>query len=170
MNIKQRHFIKSTEIKELKDDILKQYDQQFVNSLFPKKARIEVILTEEGDTLFAINNEVTLWKSEKEGYIPVLTQLLENKIQLKTIVVDMGAIRFVTNKADIMRPGITRIDPSIKKGDIVQIVDETHNRALAVGKAIYDAEVMEKMTEGKVIKNLHTVKKDPVWDFVKEFK
>ena len=170
MNIKQRHFIKSTEIKELKEDIAKQYGQEFVNAMFPKKARIEVILTEEGDTLYAINNVVKLWKSEKEGFIPVLTQLLEKKIKLKTIVVDMGAIRFVTNKADVMRPGITEIDPAIKKGDIVQIVDETHKRALAVGKALYDADKMQKMTEGKVIKNLHTVKKDPVWDFVKEFK
>ncbi|MHA1149501.1 MAG: PUA domain-containing protein [Promethearchaeota archaeon] len=170
MNIKQRHFIKSTEIKELKEDITKQYGQEFVNSIFPKKARIEVILTEDGDILYAINNEVKLWHSEKEGYLPVLTQLLENKIKLKTIVVDMGAIRFVTNKADIMRPGITQIDPTIKKGDIVQVVDETHNRALAVGKALYNAENMQKMTEGKVIKNLHTIKKDPVWNFVKEFK
>jgi len=169
MNIKQRHFIKSSEIKALKEDILSQYDEKFVNQIFPKKCRIEKIITELGDILFAVNNKLKIWKS-KDSYIPVLTLLLESKVGLKTVVVDMGAIRFVTNRADIMRPGIVKIDPSIKKGDIVKIVDETHKRALAVGKALYDAKEMENKKSGKVILNLHTIKKDPVWKFAKEFK
>ncbi len=168
MNIKQRHFIKSTEIKILKADVLEQYDEVFVNQIFPKKSRIEWILTEAGDNLYAINNTLKLWKS-KDGYIPVLTLLLNNQVNIKTVVVDMGAIRFVANSADIMRPGITEIDPTIKKGDIVQIVDETHKRALAVGKSLFDAEEIQKKTTGKVIKNLHTIK-DNVWKFEKEFK
>ena len=100
-NIKQRHFIKSTEIKSLKTDILSQYDQLFIDQIFPKKCRIEVIHTEAGDILYAINNELKLWKS-KDGYIPVLTLLLNKKIKLKTVVVDMGAIRFViTSQVDL---------------------------------------------------------------------
>jgi len=169
MNIKQRHFIKSSEIKALKEDLLKIYDQAFLFNIFPKKCKIELILTETSDILYAINDELTLWKSA-DGYIPILTQLLDKKISLKTVVVDMGAIRFVTNRADIMRPGITKIDPTIKKGDIIQIVDETHKRALAVGKALYDASEMQNIATGKVIKNLHTIKKDPVWKFAKQFK
>ena len=168
MNIKQRHFIKHTEIRDLKDDILEQYSEDFVNQIFPKKCNVEVILTEAGDTLYAINNELKLWKST-EGYLPVLTLLLNNKVDLKTVIVDMGAVRFVTNGADVMRPGITKIDPSIKKGDILQIKDETHNRALAVGKAMFNAKEMEAKTSGKVIKNLHTIK-DSVWKFEKTFK
>ena len=35
MKIKQRHFIKSSEIKILKDEMLKQYDQKFIESIFP---------------------------------------------------------------------------------------------------------------------------------------
>ncbi len=168
MNIKQRHYIKSSEIKTLKEDILNQYDENFIDQIIPKKARIEVIYTEAGDTLYAINGELKLWKSE-EDYIPVLTLLLKGDISIKTIIVDMGAIKFVTNGADIMRPGITKIDPSIYKGDIVKIVDETHGRALAVGKAMYDAEEMAKIAKGKVVKNLHTIK-DSVWTFAREFK
>ncbi|MHA2287468.1 MAG: PUA domain-containing protein [Promethearchaeota archaeon] len=168
MNIKHRHFIQKSQIKELHDDILAQYDEKFVNQLFPKKARIELIQTDAGDTLYAVNKVLKLWKS-KEGYIPVLTLLLNKKIEMKTIVVDKGAIRFVTNGADIMRPGITKIDPLIKKGDIVVIVDENHNRALAIGKSMFDAKQMEDTNSGKVVKNLHTIQ-DDVWKFEKEFK
>ena len=168
MNIKQRHFIQKSQIKELQHDILLNYDEKFVEQIFPKKARIELIQTDAGDTLYAVNNVLKLWKSN-EGYIPVLTLLLNKQIDLKKIVVDKGAIRFVTNGADVMRPGITKIDSSIKKGDIVVIVDENHDRALAIGKSMLDAEQMEDKNSGKVVKNLHTIQ-DNVWEFEKEFK
>ena len=168
MKIRQRHFIKSSEIRLLKEEILNEHSSDFVNQIFPKKCSVELIFTEKGDTLYAINNVLKLWKSN-EGYIPVLTLLLKNKVNLKTIVVDMGAVRFVTNGADIMRPGITKIDPLIKKGELLKIVDEKNNRALAVGKAMFDAKEMETKTSGKVIKNLHTIK-DDIWQFEKQFK
>ncbi|TFG08897.1 MAG: hypothetical protein EU539_01125 [Promethearchaeota archaeon] len=68
-----------------------------------------------------------------------------------------------------MAPGITYIHPEIKKGDIIQIVDETHKRALAVGKSLFNAEEMKNKASGKVVKNLHTIN-DDVWEFEKEFK
>ncbi len=168
MKIKQRHFIKSSEIKILKDEIIKHYDQGFVEAIFPKKARVEVIQTDAGDTLYAVNKVLKLWKSN-EGYIPVLTLLLNKQVDLKKIVVDKGAIRFVTNAADVMRPGITYIEPSIKKGNIVVIVDENHDRALAIGKALLNADQMQETKTGKVVKNLHTIQ-DNVWKFEKEFR
>jgi len=168
MNIKTRHFIQKSQIRELQDDILHHYDEKFVEQIFPNKARIELIQTDAGDTLYAVNNVLKLWKS-KEGYIPVLTLLLNKQVDLKKIVVDKGAIRFVTNGADVMRPGITQIDPSIKKGDIVVIVDENHDRALAIGRAMLDANQMEDKNSGKVVKNVHTIQ-DDVWKFEKEFK
>ncbi len=168
MNIKQRHYIKKSQIRELQDDLLNQYDEKFVAQIFPKKARIELIQTDAGDTLYAVNNVLKLWRS-KDGYIPVLTLLLNKQVDLKKIVVDKGAIRFVTNAADVMRPGITHIEPSIKKGDIVVIVDENHDRALAIGKAMFDAKEMENKNSGKVVKNLHTIQ-DNVWKFEKQFK
>ena len=168
MKIKQRHFIRKSELTALKEEILNYYDQNFIDQIFPKKSNVELIQTESGDTLFAVNNELKLWKS-KEGYIPVLTLLLNNRVELKTIVVDFGAVRFVTNGADVMRPGITKIDSSIKKGDIVKIEEETKHRALAVGKAMYDASEMESISSGKVVKNLHTIQ-DSIWQFEKQFK
>lgn len=169
MKIKQRHFIKSSEIKNLVIKLRKQFEQELIDEIFPKKCTVEKILTELNDILYAVNNELILWESKDYGYVPVLTVLIKNRISLKTVVVDKGSIRFITNKADIMRPGITQIDPEIKKKEIIQIVDETHNRALAVGRAMFDAAEMEQKSGGKVIKNIHTIK-DSVWNFSKEFK
>ena len=168
MKIKQRHFVRKSDLKPIKDNILKQYDQKFVDQIFPVKCKVEIIQTEAGDTLYAINNTLKLWRSS-DGYIPVLKLLINKKVDLEKVIVDMGAIRYVTNGADVMRPGITNIDPDIKKGDIIQIVDEKHGRALAIGKAMFDASDMESRSSGKVIKNIHTIQ-DSIWDFEKEFK
>ena len=48
-------------------------------------------------------------------------------------------------------------------------MDEIHDRSLAVGKAMYDADEMEKKDSGKVVINLHTIQ-DSVWEFEKQFK
>ncbi len=167
-NIKHRHFIRQDQLKDLKEELKKYYDDAIVRQLIPDNSKIEIIITADDDKLYAVNDKLTLWKS-KENYIPVLTLLLDNRIGLKTVVVDMGAVPYVTNGADIMRPGITQIDPDIKKGDIIRISDEKNDRILAVGSALYDANMMEEMKKGKVIKNFHTIQ-DAVWEFAKEFK
>ncbi|TXT61953.1 MAG: PUA domain containing protein [Promethearchaeota archaeon] len=168
MNITKRHFIRKDELDELKQSLGEMYGETFIEEVFPKKSRVEIIITEEDDNLYAINGKLALWNS-KEGYIPVLPFLLDNRIGLKSIIVDMGAVPYVTlNQADIMRPGITEIDSSIEKGDIVRIADEKNNRTLAVGKAMYGAKEMEQKEKGKVVKNLHTIN-DDMWEFAERF-
>ena len=92
MKIKNRHYIRKSELKSLKDEILTCYDQYFVDQIFPPKCNVELIETEDGDMLYAVNNTLKLWNS-KDGYIPVLTLLLNNQVELKTTIVDFGAYR-----------------------------------------------------------------------------
>ena len=61
-----------------------------------------------------------------------------------------------------MRPGITHIDDRIEKEDFVVVVDETHDKALAVGIAMYCSGERRKLENGKVIKNVHQVG-DEIW-------
>lgn len=81
-------------------------------------------------------------------------------MNIPKIIVDLGAIRFVTNGADIMRPGITKIEENILEGSLVLIVEEKNGAALAFGKSLYDAVDMEMMENGRVIENLHYLKDD----------
>lgn len=72
------------------------------------------------------------------------------------VVVDAGAVGFVSNGADVMRPGIVDADPDIKPDDPVIIVEETHNKALAIGIARVPGEEMLG-DQGKVIESVHHV-------------
>lgn len=80
---------------------------------------------------------------------------------LPKVVVDMGAIKFVCNGADVMAPGITEMDP-FEAGDLVVIRDVTHGKALAIGVANKSSVDIEMSKKGKVIKNLHYVG-DKLW-------
>ena len=81
---------------------------------------------------------------------------------LPRVVVDMGAIRFVCNGADVMAPGIVEVD-EFNADSIVVIRDVTHGKALAIGKAGKSSAEIISNKKGKVIQNLHYVG-DKLWE------
>jgi predicted RNA-binding protein (TIGR00451 family) len=83
-------------------------------------------------------------------------------------IVDMGAVPYVCKGANVMKPGIRRLDGEFKKGDFVFVVDERHGKPLAVGETLYDKGEAEKAVHGAVIRNVHFVG-DKIWNFLKEF-
>ena len=125
-----------------------------------KKDRIELL--EEKHKIIFINGEAALFYYEG-SLLPTL-KLLQKNNALKTVTVDMGAVRFVVNGADIMRPGIRLCEPGIKKDDFVSIVDETHKKPLAIGIAMFSGEEIMAQKGGKAVKNLHWVG-DEIWNY-----
>lgn len=96
----------------------------------------------------------------QDGYVPFLsdTALLERFPAVRT---DKGAIRFVCNGADVMRPGIVSYD-EFTRGQVVCVAEE-RNKYLAVGTALVDSAEMASMEKGGVVKNLHYVS-DRYWE------
>jgi PUA domain protein len=79
------------------------------------------------------------------------------------VTVDMGAVKFVNNGADIMGPGIVEADPALLPGALVWVRDERNKRPLAVGEALVPGPEMPKQP-GKKVKNLHRVG-DEFWEW-----
>jgi PUA domain protein len=75
------------------------------------------------------------------------------------VTVDAGAIEFVSGGADVMRPGIVEADPDIAEGDLVVVVEESHGKALAVGRALTGGDEMIG-DSGRVVESLHHVGDD----------
>jgi len=116
---------------------------------------------QEGEHKLILVNKKPCFFYYGERVIPTVKFLLEQNV-LDPITVDMGAVKFVVNGADIMRPGIVAIDPKIKKDGVISIIDVNNKKPLAVGIALYGAAEMEKMSSGKVIKNIHYFG-DSIW-------
>ena len=167
LKVHQRHFLKSKDIKQLKIQLKTFFSDDIVSMLLPKKSRTEWIKLDQNQELYAIDGVLTLWL-KGDLCIPLLSYLMNHELPMKSVKVDTGAIKFVSNGADTMRPGIIEIDPTIEKDDIIAIKDPQHGRVLAIGKAIYNAAGMESLPKGKAIKSLHSIS-DQIWAFSREF-
>jgi len=128
--------LRNKEIKELIRMIEENYSIKF-----SRKEKFEI-----DDEIILINGHPFFFYYEKR-LVPTLKLISENNI-LKTITIDMGAVKFVAKGADIMRPGITKIDETIEMNDLVTIVDETHNKAIGIGLALFSGKEMQNVTSG----------------------
>lgn len=169
LEIHQRHFLKSKDKKQFIEDLLKTIPekQDELKKIINKKSKIEWIKLGNNEELYAINDKLAFWVKANK-FIPLLSYLLENDLPYKSIVVDQGAVKFMAKGADVMRPGIVAIDPTIIEEDIVLIRDPNHNKVLLVGQALYNATEMEKKDSGRVVAAIHSLS-DKIWDFSKSF-
>ncbi len=97
-----------------------------------------------------------------EDIAPTVRGLLAYPASKRQVTVDMGAVPFVYNGADIMAPGIVDADPGIRPGDVVWIRDEKNRRPLAVGRAVMDGPTMAREEHGKAVETIHHVG-DDLW-------
>jgi PUA domain protein len=101
----------------------------------------------------------------KDGLIPTL--FFERALfMLPRITVNMGAVPYVCNGADVLAPGIVKVEGAFAVGDIMLVVDERHGKPLAVVSALVDSQTAKDMQRGKVAGNLHYVG-DALWNMLR---
>ena len=86
---------------------------------------------------------------------------------LPKIVVDMRAVPYVCNGADVMAPGVVCIQRDFDEQDFVLVVDERHEKVLAVAIALVDSKSVRSLKHGRVAKNVHYVS-DKLWNTLKQ--
>jgi PUA domain protein len=97
--------------------------------------------------------------------VPFLTVrgLLRYGATKRFVTVDMGAVKFVYNGADVMGPGIVACDLFINAGDLVWVRDVNNLKPLAVGKALSAGSAMAGKPKGKAVQSIHHVG-DKLWE------
>jgi PUA domain protein len=162
MPSKQRRYsLKSKEAKQVLSEASEKLKLD-LDSMFGNKANVEVVESEVGQ-IYLIGGKPLLFKGDT--VLPMLT-FNEFVAQAPKIVVDMGAVPYVCKGANVMAPGIRRVEGEFAKGNLVVIVDEKHGKALALGESMFDAATLRETKKGPVIKTLHYVS-DKIWDFSK---
>jgi PUA-domain protein len=124
----------------------------------------ETAAVETGEFLerqvLVVDNKVLGLFDNGEPFLSV-RGLLTHKATLRYVTVDMGAVKFVANGADIMAPGIVEADPALKEGDWCWIRDERNKQPLAVGRALVAGTAMVR-GKGKAVKSVHHLG-DKLW-------
>ncbi len=154
------HNLSKSDISVIIDKMTKQWHIELGKSK-------TLILHEIDDNTSLITGDSITSIQIGESYLPFLseTALLE---KFPKAIVDAGAIKFVCNGANVMRPGIKKFT-EFQKDDIICVVDEVHNKFLAVGKALVSSAEMSNIAKGEVVKNLHYIS-DKYWEAAKTIK
>lgn len=94
--------------------------------------------------------------------LPTVRGLLRWRPTKAHVTVDMGAVPYVNNGADVMGPGIVEADPALAAGAPVWVRDERHKQPLAVGLALVPGAEMVH-GRGKAVKT-HSFVGDRFWN------
>ena len=129
----------------------------------PRSAQASCEEPEEG-VVFIHLNHISFVKAGKD-FIPFLGSA-EALSLFPAVVVDEGAIRFLLNGADVMRPGMKSIPEWGDVGRTVVVKEEKKGRAIAVGVSLVKWEDAIKMSKGPCLKNVHHVG-DRYWSLFK---
>ena len=156
--IKNRHRLKSKEIKELQQKIKDKFDMNFFNV----SSSVEIGELHEFKVIIVDNTIDFLILGEDT--VLTLRGLLKYKPNKYYVVVDMGAVGFVVKGADVMAPGIVDADDQIQINDYVWVCDEQHKKPLSVGIALISGLDMKSKKTGKAIKNIHYIG-DKLWKY-----
>jgi len=159
----RRYFLKAKESKALLAKASEKLRTD-LGLLFKDKVNVEVFETESAE-IFLINAKPLLVKDDGNIY-PTL-RFDEYLQTAPKVVVDMGAVPYVCNGANVMAPGIKRFEGQFHENDIVIVVDEKHGRPIAIGEILYDAEKAKSISQGTVVRNVSYVG-DKTWNLLKE--
>ncbi len=157
---KNRHPISEDDVREANDGIEAKLG---LRPLPEESGRVEKA-TADAYTLLLVEGRAfaVLEGPDTETILPTLRALMEHRPTEHNVTVDMGAVPYLRNGADVMSPGITDADASIQEGDVVWISDEEHGAPLGIGHALIDGASMVEAEKGKAIATWHYVG-DELW-------
>jgi len=158
----RRYFLKSKDAKLILNKVSEGLKMN-VETLLGPKVHVEVV---EGDfgQIYLVGGKPLFFKAEDRILPTLLFQ--DFAARAPKVVVDMGAVPYVCKGADVMAPGIVRVEGEFSKGDLVLVVDEKHGKSLTLGESLYDSETARSTKQGAVVKNFHFVS-DKIWNFAK---
>ncbi|MFX1319726.1 MAG: PUA domain-containing protein [Promethearchaeota archaeon] len=168
MHIKHRTQVRAKELRQLLQGFSEQ--PNFVHKALRDpslgKVSVERVVLDDRTKLYFVQDELWLVDLQNEVY-PGLPALISKNVQLPEVVVDMGAVPYIANGADVMAPGIVNLNDQLNVGDLAVIIDQKNQVPLAVGRMLLSAEVVKAVNKGRAIETLHYVG-DQLWKLAKE--
>lgn len=155
----RRITLRSSEVKEFSQKVMASAPE--FNSYVSQHVQVEVMRELGEAELYYVNGKPFLIQVKNRFY-PSLKALDWVKVTYPKAVVDMGAVPYVAKGADVMAPGIRRIDGEFSKGAAVVVSEEKYGKNLAVTESIMTSEEIMREHRGKALLNIHYVG-DRIW-------
>ena len=158
--------VKQSEQRRIRNAIIEQYPTlaEGMDELLPKK---ELVVAKCQNHLnLILSGASPLFFNVRDGpYFPTLRLLHQFPDMLPQMQIDAGGIRFIISGAHVMAPGLTSAGGKIAdvaEGDVVAVMAEGKQHALAVGIANFGADAIREMKRGAAIDCVHCLN-DDLW-------
>ncbi|RUS79685.1 hypothetical protein EGW08_012569 [Elysia chlorotica] len=167
-NVGNVNIAKSSVQKGIRSQILDQFSHidDYLDQILPKKEPLKIVKCHEHIELLCNQTGEILFFRQRDGPLfPSLKLLHKFPFILPHMQVDKGAIRFVLSGANIMCPGLTSPGAQMTKVDkdqIVAIMAEGKQHALAVGFTKMSTEEILSKNKGVGVDNIHFLN-DGLW-------
>jgi PUA domain protein len=158
IRLRKRHRLRKKEIRALSEHL----EEILSITCFSVDDIVDRASLEKYDVII-VNGEILGLIYKDEPFLTV-KGLLKFRPEKRYVTVDMGAVRYVYNGADIMAPGIVNAYMQIVKGDIIWVRDEKNHQPLAVGESLMSGEDLIESTKGKGVISIHHVG-DHLWNY-----
>jgi PUA-domain protein len=154
VTIKTRAFLDKKRTRQFKEEMVKKFGDRVAGFI---TENIEEGTLDNGGSIILIKKEPRFFKEKSQDaeWIPFVD--VAREIKMKRVVIDQPAVPYISGGADVMRPGIVKVDEDIIKDDFVAIVDQKNQVPIAIGKAMFNAADITAMDKGKAIKTVHSV-------------
>lgn len=158
LKVRRRHRLRQKEVEELAADL----NSTLGTSTFATDDPLQVAeIYGMEQKVYILGTEIVAMDIEGRPFLSI-SGLLKYGATRKYVTVDMGAVRYVANGADVMGPGIIDGDRDIKEGQTVWVREEKYSKPLAIGKSLVDGSLFGRKSPGKHVQSLFHVG-DRVW-------
>ncbi len=161
LKLRRRHRLRRKEITKLTDEMKSILGCE----TFSEIDNVET--ADAGDHKLILFNGIPFGIYIEDRPFLLIRGILKFHPEIKWAEVDMGAVKFLANGADVMSPGIVDADPDVAPGDGVWIRDERNKKPLAVGISLLSGKEMVSSSSGKAIKTIHFIG-DKIWKIGEE--
>ncbi|AFZ70137.1 PUA-domain protein [Caldisphaera lagunensis DSM 15908] len=153
IKISKRHLLSKKEIKEVRDQILKEYP-----NLPMEWDKVEIAVYQ--DISFYLDNNFPCIVKKGDLIFPTLLCLLKrDNSWMNGVIIDRGATNAVSRGADLMLPGIKGVRGEFKEKSIIAAYDQDKGVPVMIGRSLYNSkeisDLIKQKAKGKAIENLH---------------
>jgi len=166
LKIVSRYLLSKKDRKKLEEEAEKELGKDYVAKI-QEAERVEIAIVKhpELSELYFLDNTLAFVRLAGDGFIPSLYYIYKANLSpsYPSIYVDAGAVPKILNGADVMVPGIKKIEGEFGPTTRVLVKELDKARTIAIGISLMSSQEIKTSQKGKAIKTLHYLG-DEVWN------